>query len=213
MAGYVPKERIFPPVIIPPATGLGSTPPERPDSVIQTRPCLVIRIAHLNSHVLIGIVRDFESDLNESSLTWGLGPLGQIRLLEDCLGRSLDSVYEGGRIVESVVRCGRDGGWRQLCWLGQIRDDPNRKVIPQDRRCIAPHILHALDQHAAQMQVHREAVLALRKKWNIQDATSRADVPGWLPKPALELLLDSSTYRALPEVAAEPQPAAPRARR
>lgn len=200
-AGYKPTTNIFPPVIIPPAVGFVCEPAESPHRVLSVQNAVVVRVADIGAQIVLGIVRDREEPM-EGEIIYGLSSnAGQVRALENSLGRSLFDLLETGRVVSSLCEWGREGGWKRLLWLSEIRSDPNAKSIAQDSSCLPGAVRHGLSQQMVQAQARRSAVLALRKKWSLSESVSKKDAPGWLPRFAVELMMSSSAWVALPDSA------------
>ncbi len=224
LGGFVPSNlggfNLGQPIVSGPPisfVGLTPNPQHRDDCLVSFQRAILVKIADLGTHILLGCVRDTEADVDETGVTFGLGTVAEALALENNLQRRLTEIFASGRVLESVSYCARNGGARCLVWLDEVRLDRTAKRLPpQDLSCLAPQVRYGLLQQAEQARARREAILALRQRWSLGEATFKSDLPKWVGanKHALKIVLDSAAWQRLPESAeSATQPAAPRTRK
>lgn len=177
---------------------------------------LVVRIADIGGGFYQVGFLPVQEAAEESSIIIGAVAARDVRSLENDLGRSLAQSLDSGMEAEGIVSVTRYGNRSSLLWLrAPYHDQGLKKFALTGRECLPADQVAAMDKVAEQQAERRAAGLKLRKSWLLAEAKSKADVPGWLSRAALEHVLDSSSYRALPEAAesSAPSTAAKPARR
>ncbi len=187
-------------------------PPDRVDSNLAHRAAVLVRIAHIGANTILGIVTNEDESGEDSVIRYGLCPVKRTRDLEAGLRDTLGRVFDDGKQFISVTRAYLWGGRKDLVWLFQEYRDTSLKTIKQDLSCFPKSWVSGMNQHLEQAIAMRKRTLSLRQKWDINDAVNKNDVPAWLPRWGLDLVLESPSYRALASATAEESTSTPRTR-